>query len=471
VPITLRIKDSSRLLSEPDVLRVLNKGSLTIGRNSTNDMVLPDPKKVISGQHCVITEKNQQYYLKDTSTNGVILNSNESVIGRGNTVHLKDGDIIKIFHFEIHFSLNKESDLSHQSSGFQGKPQPDQPSIPTTETDDQWQLNSNISTLDDILNESDKSEFRLDSDPFLPADDNSQGNSQSNKLYDFETRDTEDFSLPTDDTPSVDDFFNVPQTSPEIPADWEQEWENEKKGDWGLPVNQPADEFQSLEQEKTSIETNQSSPPSPVPEDPFKGSGSTSIDSKSTLIHFLSGAGLKGIDIPEEKIPEFMELLGSIFSEVVEGLMDLLKVRRNIKSELRLKQTMLEPTQNNPLQFLTSAEEAMTMLLTDNRTGYLPPLQAFQKSFENIKAHEVAIFAGMQAALSKSLSHFDPKKIEDEINKEKNLNNLLVSKNTLYWKEFERLYQKIVIEAEDDFHKMFGHEFARAYEEQTKKIN
>ena len=287
---------------------------------------------------------------------------------------------------------------------------------------------------------------------------------------DFKEKEKEplDLSQELNNAPSVDNFFNAPQAAPEIPADWDEEWENDNskaKVDKVDPSYFPP--------EKIRIDNRDHRPPlEQLPKTEKQRTPSLQTESNSALDYFLAGAGLDRQHIPEENFPNTMKMLGEVFREVVGGLKGLLDARSNIKNEFRLKQTLIGRTKNNPLQFSLNVEEAMTTLLAKDKKGYLSTPHAFQKSFDDIKAHELAILAGMQAALATSLARFNPKKIEEQINREgQSIGKLLTPKTTLYWEEFEQIYQRIVDEAEDDFYNMFGREFSRAYEEQIEKLN
>ena len=48
--------------------RVLYRTNVTIGRHEINDWVLPDPDRYLSGRHCVITYRDGEYWITDTST-------------------------------------------------------------------------------------------------------------------------------------------------------------------------------------------------------------------------------------------------------------------------------------------------------------------------------------------------------------------------------------------------------------------
>ena len=47
--------------------------------------------------------------------------------------------------------------------------------------------------------------------------------------------------------------------------------------------------------------------------------------------------------------------------------------------------------------------------------GFLKPVQAVGDAFEDLRAHEVALIAGMRAALLGTIQRFDPKSLEAEL--------------------------------------------------------
>ena len=113
----------------------------------------------------------------------------------------------------------------------------------------------------------------------------------------------------------------------------------------------------------------------------------------------------------------------------------------------------------------------MITLLTKRGATYMPPLRALQEGFDDIKAHELAMMAGMQAALTHLLERFNPQALENELGQRSLLENILAgSRKARYWDLFTKLYAEIAREAEEDFRDLFGKEFVRAYEDQSRKI-
>jgi type VI secretion system protein len=110
----------------------------------------------------------------------------------------------------------------------------------------------------------------------------------------------------------------------------------------------------------------------------------------------------------------------------------------------------------------------MALLLASQPGAYMSPVQAVHEGFKDIKAHQLAVMAGIQAALSRLLTRFDPGNLETRL-QQSVLDNLWpANRKAKYWDLFNAEYQAIAREAEDDFNELFGDEFARAYEERLR---
>jgi type VI secretion system FHA domain protein len=187
---------------------------------------------------------------------------------------------------------------------------------------------------------------------------------------------------------------------------------------------------------------------------------------------FLAGAGIDPNDLPPEAAAEMMQTVGTLFRDMVAGLCDILMVRANIKERFQMtERTTLRRSENNPLKFSVDADDAMANLITRPRPGFLPADQAVREALGDIKAHELAVLAGMQTALKALLDRFDPANLEKRIEQTSVWDNILpANRKAKYWELFCEHYREIAREAEDDFHGLFGREFTRAYERQVKRL-
>ncbi len=86
--------------------KVFNAIGGTIGRLPDNDWVFADP--YISGRHALIRYVNGQYFIEDTSTNGVFINSLDKRVSKGQPQQLNDGDRLYIDAYEIEVSIKAD---------------------------------------------------------------------------------------------------------------------------------------------------------------------------------------------------------------------------------------------------------------------------------------------------------------------------------------------------------------------------
>ncbi|MCO2073706.1 type VI secretion system-associated FHA domain protein TagH, partial [Pseudomonas aeruginosa] len=186
---------------------------------------------------------------------------------------------------------------------------------------------------------------------------------------------------------------------------------------------------------------------------------------------FLRGAGMTQLKVDPAGAEAQMEAIGRSYRGLVEGLVDVLRARASLKGEFRMAQTMIQPVQNNPLKFAPNVDEAMLLLLRRDNQAFMAPDRAVADSFEDLKAHQLAVMAGVQAAIRHLLARFEPAALEARFGKPAGLSGLLPgARQAQNWDSFTELYAKILREAEDDFQELFGREFSRAYEEHSARL-
>ncbi len=446
--LTLRVKSIAGQAPGTSNSLTLDKGTATLGRSSRNDLVLPDPQRVVSKQHCIVEFVDGKYRITDTSTNGVFLNREEKPIGRGKTALLEDGDQLRISHYEI---------LAQVSAPSASTPERHATLSDTHDMPERREALDRMIGLADRIDAS--APYGLTADPIIPDDSGIWGPSSK----------TENAPTSGQHISPEREYFEAPKLLNEIPEDWHEESES--------PDPEPiAPEIDPVP-ETTAAAPAAAAPPLTAPAHPRRDGPSAceaqpaeTAATQAALHAFLAGAELDDLEIPDAQAAETMHMVGQMYREVVTGLMEVLAARSSIKNEFRLSQTTIQPAQNNPLKFSLGADDAMTALLTRKGRSYLPPVQAVRESIGDIKAHQVAVLAGMQIALKELLRRFDPAALEERMRKDRGLADLLSVKKARYWDAFGQMYQELVVEAEDDFHSLFGKEFNRAYEDQVRKL-
>jgi FHA domain-containing protein len=126
---------------------------------------------------------------------------------------------------------------------------------------------------------------------------------------------------------------------------------------------------------------------------------------------------------------------------------------------------MIVARENNPLKFSPAVEVALRHLLGAPARGFLPPADAMRDAFDDLRAHQLGVLAGMRSALEGVLERFDPAVLESQLVRRSSLADLIpASRKSRLWELFQQLYGQLSKEAADDFDELFGKAFRRAYE-------
>ena len=195
-------------------------------------------------------------------------------------------------------------------------------------------------------------------------------------------------------------------------------------------------------------------------------------EDSALLRAFLEAAGLPPTSAEGENQVEMMRHVGELLREMVGGLVEVLAARSLIKGEYRLDRTQIGAANNNPLKLSPTVEGALALLVGPARPGYMAGVRAAKEGFRDIKAHELALVAGMQAAVSALLRQFDPEQLKNRLEEHSLLGSLMPAKRKAkYWEVYEQQYRQIAGDVSEDVSGVFGRAFARAYEEQIEKLS
>jgi len=184
------------------------------------------------------------------------------------------------------------------------------------------------------------------------------------------------------------------------------------------------------------------------------------------LAAVLAGAGLGDITVT----PELARGFGQILRVVVAGVMDVLQVRQRTKDEFRMGMTAFKPEGNNPLKFSANVDDALHNLLVKRNAAYLGPVDAFEDAFEDLRNHQMAMLAGVRLAFEAMLAEFDPDHLQARFDRQLKRGVLIGPAKLRYWDLYRDWIHDMVQDADTSFRDLFGDEFARAYEEQLKRL-
>ncbi len=208
----------------------------------------------------------------------------------------------------------------------------------------------------------------------------------------------------------------------------------------------------------------------PEPQPVVQPAGNASGGNDEAAQAFLRALGAGDVPLRPEELTATMARMGHVMRILVEGTREILMTRTSIKSEFRIEQTMIQAGGNNPLKFSISPEQAIEAMVKPSAKGYLDATAAAEQALDDIKAHEVAMVTGMNAAIKGILGKLDPVVLEEQLASGGGLGAMLKSRKARYWEIYENMYASISDQAENDFHELFAREFARAYREQLDKL-
>ncbi len=440
--------------------RVFDEQGGRIGRAAECEWVLPNP--YISRHHATIRFIGGSFYIESVGENGISVNASTPVLGPMERHPLKSGDRIFMDEYEIGVSV----------VGAQAQPAyPPQASF-------EHPPNFSVGNLDSLFGESPVPSRPLvaGNDPFEPAElDPLKQLPASRNAPPTPGIDSGQRVQWTHTSGLADHFTPPPPVAPSmgsveaIPADWDKTSFNRTK--WNLPPMpvQPSAAPQPAPVRATVPPAVSAPAPAPAVVRPnYQTPASVPTTGAGFDVDgFLRGAGIDSREVP----PETAAMLGQILRLVVQGTIDVLRARTEIKSEFRLPVTRLKVSENNPLKFSVNAEDAMASLLSRRNTAYLQPLEAFQDAFDDIRNHQLAMLAGMRAGFDSVLERLDAAALQEQFDKQIKRGGLLsMASKSRYWDLFEEYCRELGADRETSFRRLFGEEFAAAYESQLDKL-
>jgi len=201
----------------------------------------------------------------------------------------------------------------------------------------------------------------------------------------------------------------------------------------------------------------------PGPSDSAPRSTPVSLPDAVNLL--LEGAGLPGKELSAAQSETLLRESGAVLRAAVEGLMALLLARGEMRDRLGAQErTMVSSRGNNPLKLMGDAQEAMEFLFdpAGRGEGFLEPVQAITDSAKDLRAHQLALMAGMRGAVLAAVRRFDAQVLEKAL--APSGGGFGFGRKAKMWDLLPAYQQKLLQETQDDFNKVFGREFLAAYE-------
>ena len=171
-------------------------------------------------------------------------------------------------------------------------------------------------------------------------------------------------------------------------------------------------------------------------------------------------------NINDEQLQQLLPDAAAIIQESVARLIELMRARTSMKNEMRVEQTMIQLQDNNPLKFSVTAKDAMAAMFGTSNPAFMSPGDAIKDSFDDLSDHQMAVLNGMRAAYEFMLQQFSPKSLENRLG----VKSALLSKNAKKWEAYEKHFESLRRDPETAYRRLFGEEFASAYESQLNEL-
>jgi type VI secretion system protein len=496
----------------------------SIGRSEDCEWTLIDSDRFVSKKHLVISYRNQQFVLTDVSSNGVIVNSADESLGRGNEHILRvvdtlivgkqvlkvediNTDMEDVNPFQAQYD---DGDLLGLIMGASAAPTLMQEPQDLLKIPDVSDLFSDLKPksdqgLEDILSApiqshaaNERSNFNEQFNPFnvstpfaapvnvSPASDTKNSSSHPNdalipddwEMFDINSTPS-DFSLPTETDISVEPAVSI-----------ENFEKNQNDNNFSLSdilqnvpevtpeKHSPIFNEESLQDIGTTPQQLKPAPPLTKlipPKDVEKTlqGVSTPENSTSTNDDFFTSLydklGLSKEFRATINQATFADDVATILLSTTQGLMSLLASRSAFKQESRLSSTLIQPRSNNPIKFSIDPVDTLEMLLVKKKKGYMSVGDSYDEAVEDIQLHQMAFMSGLQGTLDGVLAQLNPEDIEKQVSK-KSQRFMPLNSNSQCWQVYKEKQPLLAKSVKENINEVLGTYFSEAYQSQINSF-
>lgn len=491
----------------------------SIGRSDECDWVLG--AEGVSRLHALVRYVNGLYFIEDRSTNGMLLNGTS--LQRGEPVTLKHGDRLQIdtFVIDVHMkgetatqwnALNDNERTAATAAAGRDSVH-SAPSLPAASSP------KNVNPLDLSLLLASRGEDvavaqhgEAHGGGLIPGAADAAPGAILDPLAMFDApssygEDAQASPPPNEGwnhTPAVSDRFHPPQveavraSAPLLPDDWDVMSSHvasrveSRSNDSPLatpaqmprevPASQPhasaperlaegQPELQSLLQSQAQPQSSAEAPSAKLAvhqeqalQSPTPAKGPTSLPNAAHPHATAPASAASRASAAAPPSPELDEMLHI----AVDTMMDVLRARAELKNSFRLPATLIQRAENNPLKFAPTAQEAVKKLFAPPDQGFLCGSAALNDAATDIRNHQMAMLAGVRAAFDSMLAQFDPARIEETEGVA--ARRLSFGGRPSHWERYKVQFDALTRNPDECFQRLFGDEFARAYEAQLARL-
>lgn len=414
----------------------------SIGRSEDCDWVLS--ASGVSRVHAMIRFLNGMYFIEDRSTNGMLLN--DAPLIKGEPSALSDGDRFLIDTFEVEIRLQDAAAAAALPDPMAALPA--MPATPAAIPMDPLDFGL-LGPAPPAVGAALAGVIPVDMDLIPGAAGGGVLGSELDPLSFFGPPDspsgllsgatTGNGTASWNHSASTEDYFRPPATTA-------PQQTNALPENWDLTMG----DF--------------SSPPAPSHAGPALAAP-VAPRPAATSAHPPLAPAAQASDTTGNALPADVE---QIFRTVVDGVMDVLRARAEIKNTFRLPVTIIQRSENNPLKFAPTADEALQKIMAPSNGAFMSGTAAFEDAFDDIRCHQMAMLAGVRAAFESLLVHFKPDRFEQEA--DGGSKRSAFAGKGKYWDRYREHFDGLMRDPDECFRRLFGDEFARAYEQQLSRL-
>jgi type VI secretion system protein ImpI len=422
---TLRLSiENVDRLPDGGPIRIEVKGrGLDLGRDSHLDWTLPDPTRGISGKHCEIRYRDGGYWLHDVSTNGTFVNGAEYRLDA--PYLLRDGDRLNIGPYIIAVAVEE------------GRRQ--RSSAPAAEAS----LDAGLANVWGPVGEAAAPEVGAKRQTTQPG-------AAPPDFLDFAS------------------FLEPPKLAPEAsPLRSEDDWFTAAKPVSPPPLlDQGAPEPRIPTPARPAIVDPPARRPLPREAQPDNAAALEVLD------RIARAAGVPLGAFSSRNPDELADEIGAVLRMMAENLGQMLASRAESKTLMRsASRTMIRPVENNPLKFASSPGEALGIMFGPRTRNYLDAKATIERSFGDLKAHQILTYSAMQGALDALFEDLAPERIDHSVERENGIGALISSRKAKLWDIYVERWRAKTKRSDGRLLEAFIALFAQAYDKLQDKGN
>ena len=400
-----------------------------IGRAVDNEWVIPD--QYVHSIHAVVRFMSGLFFIEKRGQNRVSVNRPDIDLPVNEPFPLRDGDRLYIDEYELTVRVSRTAPTVDRVAA----PPPQQ--VPLDPITGSRRPAKTGSILDDLDSQN------LDPlDNFQSLSPKTRAPSPQSSVLTHGSVLSDHYRAPTIDDP--------PQGGNFIPDDWER---TSMTRFGQTPKAAPPPSYQAP-------------PLAPVPAAPAMPERPPAPIA-GNLAGLAEALGLRSNELSAADV----EVLGRALRNSLSGLIELLQVRNEIRSRFRVALTRGGKADPNPLKNAPNVEDALHELFRRRQPGALAVDQAIADGMEEAKLHQLAILDAMRGAFDALIARLDPAAMAAQSETTGKRNPLAIAGRSRHWENYlEYFGGQMGDDREEAFRRLFGSEFASAYEQALDRL-